>query len=67
MKKQFSVKHDKTRNYRCKNKLNDRFVLYDDLYELRGLLQITIKQIDIFLGINEIENKEIYKSNFNLK
>ena len=67
MKKQFSVKRDKARNYRYKNKLNNRFVLYDDLYELRGLLQITLNQIDIVLGINEFENKEIYKSNFNLK
>ena len=67
MKKQFSVKRDKTRNYRYKNKLNNNFVLYDDLYELRGLLKITLKQIDIVLGINEFENKDIYKGSFDLK
>ena len=67
MKKQFSVKNNKLKMYRCKNKLDDKFILCDDLYELRELLKITIKQIDIVLGINEFENKEIYRSNFDLK
>ncbi len=67
MKKQFSVRNDKIRIYRSKNKLDYGSVLFDDLYELRELLQRTLKQIDVMLKINEMETGEIYKSKFDLK
>ena len=67
MKKQLSKKQYKIKSYYRQNGFKNKFILCDDLYELRGLLKITLKQIDIILGINEFENKEIYKSNFNLK
>ena len=67
MKRQHSKRQYKTKTYYGQNRFKNKFILCDDLYELRGLLKITLNKIDTILEINEFENKEIYKSNFNLK
>ena len=67
MKKQFSAKRYKIKAYSCHNKIKSRFLLYEDLYELRGILRIALERIDKVLGIADFKNVEKNKGSFSLK